>query len=113
MTATLLDGTATAHAIKEELKAQVEALAGRGVRPGLGVVLAGDDPASAVYVRNKTRSCEALGLYHETARLPPSATTEEVAAVVEGYNRRGDIHGILVQLPLPAGVDAQKVLDLV
>ena len=113
MTATLLDGTATARAIREELRPQVAELAARGIRPGLGVVLVGDDPASAVYVRNKTRAAEELGLYGETARLPASATTVEVAAKVEELNRRADIHGILVQLPLPAQVDAEKVLALV
>jgi len=110
MPASLLDGTATARAIKEELRAPIASLAERGVRPGLGVVLAGDDPASAVYVRNKTRACEDLGIHHETALLPASTTTEEVLAVVEGYNRRADIHGILVQLPLPRAVDADRVL---
>jgi methylenetetrahydrofolate dehydrogenase (NADP+)/methenyltetrahydrofolate cyclohydrolase len=83
------------------------------VRPGLGVVLAGEDPASAVYVRSKTRACQELGIASETARLPASSTTEEVAAVVAGYNARADVHGILVQLPLPPQVDATRVLDLV
>ena len=89
------------------------ALAARGVRPGLGVLLAGDDPASAVYVRSKTRACEELGLHHETARLPAIASTAEVMAVVESYNQRPEIHGILVQLPLPPLVDAERVLLLV
>jgi methylenetetrahydrofolate dehydrogenase (NADP+)/methenyltetrahydrofolate cyclohydrolase len=113
MTALLLDGVATARAIRAELQAEIVALAARGVRPGLGVVLVGDDPASAVYVRSKTRACEELGLNHETVRLPASATTGEVVAAVEEYNRRSDIHGVLVQLPLPPQVDAVRVLDLV
>ena len=113
MTAGLLDGTATAKAIKDELRAEIEALRARGVRPGLGVVLAGDNPASAVYVRNKTRACDDLGIHHETALFAATTTTEEVAAKVTEYARRGDIHGILVQLPLPAGVDAGRVLALV
>jgi methylenetetrahydrofolate dehydrogenase (NADP+)/methenyltetrahydrofolate cyclohydrolase len=112
MTALLLDGVATARAIRAELHADIAALAARGVRPGLGVVLVGDVPASAVYVRSKTRACEELGLRHETARLPASATTGDVVAVVEDYNRRSDIHGILVQLPLPPQVDAIRVLEL-
>jgi methylenetetrahydrofolate dehydrogenase (NADP+) / methenyltetrahydrofolate cyclohydrolase len=111
--ARLLDGAATARAIREELRGRVDALAGRGVRPGLGVLLAGDDPASAVYVRSKTRACDELGLHHETARLPASTTTAEVAAVVSAYNARPEIHGILVQLPLPPQVDAERVLRLV
>ena len=113
MTALLLDGVATARTIRAELQADIAALAARGVRPGLGVVLVGDDPASAVYVRSKTRACEELGLSHETIRMPASATTGDVVAVVEDYNRRSDIHGILVQLPLPPQVDTIRVLDLV
>ena len=113
MTAVLLDGNATARTIKDELRAEVEGLRARGVVPGLGVVLAGENPASAVYVRNKTRACDELGLYHETALFPPTTTTEEVAAKVSEYGRREDIHGILVQLPLPAQVDASRVLSLV
>ncbi len=113
MTARLLDGAATARTIREELKARVQALAARGARPGLGVLLVGDDPASAVYVRNKTRAADELGLFHETVHLPASAATEEVAARVEAFNRRADVHGILVQLPLPPRVDAARVLRLV
>jgi methylenetetrahydrofolate dehydrogenase (NADP+)/methenyltetrahydrofolate cyclohydrolase len=109
----MLDGAATARAIREELRPRVEALAARGARPGLGVLLVGDDPASGVYVRSKTRACEELGVHHETLRLPARATTAEVAAAVEGYNARREIHGILVQLPLPAQVDAARVLRLV
>jgi methylenetetrahydrofolate dehydrogenase (NADP+)/methenyltetrahydrofolate cyclohydrolase len=113
MTAALLDGTATARQIKDELRADIEALRQEGVRPGLGVVLAGDNPASSVYVRNKTRACDELGIFHETALFAATASTEEVAAKVQEYGRREDIHGILVQLPLPASVDAARVLSLV
>ncbi len=113
MTARRLDGAEIARQIKEELRARLAELAATGVRPGLGVVLVGDDPASASYVRSKTRACEELGMLGETRRLPASASTAEVAAAVEGYNARPDIHGILVQLPLPPQVDATRVLDLV
>jgi methylenetetrahydrofolate dehydrogenase (NADP+)/methenyltetrahydrofolate cyclohydrolase len=113
VTAALLDGAATARAIKDELKADVASLAARRVRPGLGVLLVGDDPASAVYVRSKTKACEELGLHHETATLPATATTLEVMARVDDYNRRSEIDGILVQLPLPPQVDAARVLRLV
>ena len=109
----MLDGAATARAIREGLRERVKELTARGRRPGLGVLLVGDDPASAVYVRSKTRACEDLGLHHETSRLPATATTAEVAAQVEDYNRRPEIHGILVQLPLPPQVEATRVLDLV
>jgi methylenetetrahydrofolate dehydrogenase (NADP+) / methenyltetrahydrofolate cyclohydrolase len=108
-----LDGAAIAKAIREELRAEVAALAGQGRRPGLGVLLVGEDPASAVYVRSKTRACEELGLHHETVRLPAAATTEEVEAPVRDFNARGEIHGILVQLPLPPQVDTERVLQLV
>lgn len=113
MSALLLDGAAVAQAIRDELRQEAAALAAAGRRPGLGVLLVGDDPASAVYVRNKTRACEELGLFHETLRLPATATTEEVAAQVRALNARADVHGILVQLPLPRPVDAELVLGLV
>jgi len=113
MSATLLDGIATARAIKDELRGEIQALAARGRRPGLGVLLVGDDPASAVYVRSKTKSCEELGMHNETVHLPASATTQQVVAQVEDYNRRPEVHGILVQLPLPRQVDAERVLRLV
>lgn len=109
MTAKLLDGAKTARAIKDELGAAIRALGERGIRPGLGVVLVGADPASAVYVRNKTRACEELGIQHASVRLPATATTAEVVACVEAFNRRSDVHGILVQLPLPPQVDAERV----
>ncbi|MBI3932644.1 MAG: bifunctional methylenetetrahydrofolate dehydrogenase/methenyltetrahydrofolate cyclohydrolase FolD [Acidobacteria bacterium] len=113
MTATLLDGAATARAIKDELRPEIQALSARGRCPGLGAILVGDDPASAVYVRSKTRACEELGMHHETARLPATAATDDVLAQVENYNRRSEIHGILVQLPLPPQVDVERVLALV
>jgi len=113
VTAQRLDGKATAEAIRAELRGEVERLTARGARPGLGVVLVGDDPASAVYVRNKTGACEELAMHHETRSLPASATTEEVLGAVEEYNRRRDVHGLLVQLPLPPQVDATRVLDAV
>jgi methylenetetrahydrofolate dehydrogenase (NADP+) / methenyltetrahydrofolate cyclohydrolase len=99
--------------MREELSAEVAALTARGARPGLGVLLVGDDPASAVYVRSKTRACEELGLRHETCRLPASATTAAVVAEVRAFNERPDVHGILVQLPLPPTVDQDAVLRLV
>ena len=107
MTARRLDGTLVARQIQEELRPSLETLRARGLRPGLGVLLVGDDPASAVYVRSKTKRSEELGLFHETCRLPASASTDEVLAAVAAYNRRPEIHGILVQLPLPQQVDAR------
>src|SRR5687767_14925493 len=113
MTAALLDGIKAAKTIKDELRSEIDGLRARGVRPGLGVILAGENPASAIYVRNKTRACDELGILHETALFPPTTTTEEVVAKVTEYGRREDIHGILVQLPLPGQVDAGAVLSLV
>ncbi len=113
MPARRLEGTEIARQIRAELKVRQAELAARGIRPGLGVVLVGDDPASASYVRSKTRACEDLGLFHETRHLGAAATTEDVLSAVEHYNRRVEIHGILVQLPLPRQVDTQRVLDAV
>jgi methylenetetrahydrofolate dehydrogenase (NADP+)/methenyltetrahydrofolate cyclohydrolase len=113
VTARLLDGTAIARRIREEAGAAARGLAAAGVQPGLAVVLVGDDPASAIYVRNKERACEELGFRHETHRMPASATTAEVVAVVGALNARPEVHGVLVQTPLPRTVDTQRVLDAV
>ncbi|MGE0455739.1 MAG: bifunctional methylenetetrahydrofolate dehydrogenase/methenyltetrahydrofolate cyclohydrolase FolD [Vicinamibacteria bacterium] len=113
MSALLLDGAAVAKAIREEQAAVVADLVARGGRPGLGVLLVGDDPASAVYVRAKTKACDELGIHHETVRLGKTASTDDVLASVRGYNARPEIHGILVQLPLPKQVDSLRALDLI
>jgi methylenetetrahydrofolate dehydrogenase (NADP+) / methenyltetrahydrofolate cyclohydrolase len=110
MVATLLDGARVARALREEARAEVAARPPGRPRPGLGVLLVGDDPASAVYVKNKTRACDEVGIFHETVRMPASATTVEVLAQVDAFNARDDIHGILVQLPLPPQIQAQAVL---
>src|SRR5258706_13568712 len=109
MTARVLDGTATARAIREELRPRVAALAARGVTPGLGVLLVGDDPASAVYVRSKTRTADDLRLRHEPVRLPASASTSEVAAAAAAYHARPHGHGILLQPPRPPPGDPPPV----
>jgi methylenetetrahydrofolate dehydrogenase (NADP+)/methenyltetrahydrofolate cyclohydrolase len=113
MPARTLDGAAVARQIKDELGAEVARLLARGTRPGLGVLLVGDDPASAVYVRSKTRACEELGLHHETRHLPGTASQREVLDQIASYNARPEIHGILVQLPLPRQIDAASALDSV
>jgi methylenetetrahydrofolate dehydrogenase (NADP+) / methenyltetrahydrofolate cyclohydrolase len=113
MSARLLDGTRLAQQIRSELLSDVAALTALGRRPGLGVVLAGDNPASASYVRSKERACTEAGVHSETARLPLTSTTEELLSQVEAYNQARHIHGILVQLPLPPQVDATRVLDRV
>ncbi len=113
MSARILDGKAIAAEIRRELSDEVAALIEAGRRPGLGVVMAGDDPASALYVRNKTRACDELGIHHETVLLSASSTTDVVLGAIDAYNERRDIHGILVQLPLPASVDAATALERV
>jgi methylenetetrahydrofolate dehydrogenase (NADP+) / methenyltetrahydrofolate cyclohydrolase len=110
MVAALLDGAKVARALREEARAEVAALPPGRPRPGLGVLLVGEDPASAVYVRNKTRACDEVGIFHETIDMPASATTDEVLAQVDALNARSDIHGILVQLPLPPQIHAETVL---
>lgn len=110
MPATILDGTKIAQEIRNEVAAEVKTMAAAGVRPGLAVVLVGHNPASEIYVRGKVRACGEVGLYSEQLTPPESATTAELLAVIEDLNRRDDIDGILVQLPLPAHVDAKKIL---
>ncbi len=110
MAARILDGTKLAGEIRAEVAAQVKALASSGVRPGLAVVLVGHNPASEVYVRGKVKSCEEVGIYSEQHTPAESTTTEELLALVSDLNRRDEIDGILVQLPLPVHVDSKKVL---
>ena len=110
MAARILDGTKIASEIRAEVTAQAKALALSGVRPGLAVVLVGHNPASEVYVRGKVKSSLEVGLYSEQLTPAESVTTEELLALVAGLNRRDEIDGILVQLPLPAHVDSKKVL---
>jgi len=106
-----IDGAALAAQIRQEVAGEVGRLRRLGVQPGLAVVLVGENPASQVYVRGKVRTCEALGMHSEKIELPASATTEEVISVVEALNRRDEIHGFLIQLPLPPEIDARRVLD--
>src|SRR4030081_533075 len=110
MAARILDGTKIAAEIRAEVAAQAKALALSGLRPGLAVVLVGHNPASEVYVRGKVKSSQEVGLYSEQHTPPESATTEELLALIADLNLRDEIDGILVQLPLPAPVDAKKIL---
>lgn len=110
MPATILDGNRIAAEIKQEVAAEAARLRAQGLRPGLAAVLAGDDPASAVYVRNKVKACEELGIFSDRITPPATVSTEEMLALVSELNRREDIDGILVQLPLPKQVDAKRVL---
>jgi methylenetetrahydrofolate dehydrogenase (NADP+)/methenyltetrahydrofolate cyclohydrolase len=110
MTATLIDGRAVAERLRERVAARTAELARHGLIPGLAVILVGDDPASQVYVNSKTKQAAAAGLKHFDHRLPATTSTTELIALVEQLNARPDVHGILVQLPLPAGVDSAAVL---
>ena len=108
-----LNGAEIRDQILEELKPRVAALAHDLRPPGLAVVLAGHDPASEIYVRNKIKACADLGIYSEKHTPPESVSTADLLHLVEKLNRQSDIDGILVQMPLPAGVDAAKVLHAV
>lgn len=110
----LLDGKATAATIREELRAEIAALTPRARRaPGLAVILVGEDPASQVYVRNKERACNDAGIVSEAFRLAPTTTQEELERLIADLNARPDIDGILLQLPLPRGLDAQRCLEAI
>ena len=113
MPARILDGKALAASIRVDLKQRVDALVQRGVTPGLAVILAGDDPASKVYVRNKTRACEEVGVRSQQIDYPASVTQEELISRIRKLNADAAVHGILVQLPLPKRVDAARVLEAV
>jgi methylenetetrahydrofolate dehydrogenase (NADP+)/methenyltetrahydrofolate cyclohydrolase len=107
----ILDGAAIAAEIKSEVAAEVQKLATAGQQPGLAVVLVGHVPASEIYVRSKVKTCGELGIYSELITPEESITTEELLEIVASLNARDEIDGILVQLPLPAHVDARTVLD--
>ncbi len=110
MSARILDGVKLAAEIKAEVAEEVRQLATAGMRPGLAAVLVGNDPASEVYVRSKVKTCEELGIYSEKITPADSVSTEEMLALIDDLNRRDEIDGILVQLPLPRQIDSKKVL---
>jgi len=110
MPATILDGNKIAAEIRAEAADAVKAMSGAGLRPGLAVVLVGNNPASEIYVRGKVKSCEEVGIYSEKHAPSQNVTTDELLALVADLNRRNEIDGILVQLPLPPQVDSKKVL---
>ena len=111
MTATILDGKALAARVRTEIKAQVAELGRRGIVPGLAVVLVGDDPASAIYVRSKEKAAAEVGVKTHDVRLPASTSQTELLEVVQRFNEDDAIDGILVQLPLPAHIDPDRIQD--
>ena len=113
MTAQKLDGTATAKAIKEELRERVAALHARGITPGLGTILVGNDPGSTWYVNGKHKDCAEVGIESIRIDLPESATQDEIEAAVRTLNEDPACTGYIVQLPLPKGIDENRVLGLI
>lgn len=110
MAAQILDGKALSQKIKEDLRDKVTQLKENGINVGLAVIIVGNDSASRVYVNNKKKACEVCGIYSEEHALPEETTEEELLALIDCLNARKDINGILVQLPLPKGIDSEKVL---
>jgi len=110
LSATIIDGRAVAEQLRSRIAARTATLAAPSIVPGLAVVLVGADPASQVYVGSKTKQAQAAGIRHFDHRLPASTSTPQLIALVQELNARRDVHGILVQLPLPAGVDSAAVL---
>lgn len=111
--ATILDGKALAGKLKEEIRKQVSALQSEGVYPKLAVILVGDDPASQVYVRNKKRDCEEVGIVSQSITLPADIGREELSGIIRSLNNDASVHGILVQLPLPEGLDDSEITQLI
>lgn len=109
----LIDGKQLAQKRREEIKRTVEQLKAKGIVPGLAVVLVGEDAASQIYVRNKEKACEEVGFYSEVYRLPESTSQEELLQLIERLNYDEKIHGLLVQLPVPAHIDEKAVIHAI
>ena len=113
MSAKIIDGKQVAARCREELKRQIAALRARGIIPGLAVILIGEDPASQVYVRNKHRACEELGIHSEQYTLPADTNRQTLLDLITELNGREEIDGILVQLPLPGHLDEKEILSAI
>ena len=113
MSGQILDGKATAMAVREGVAERVSVLVADGAQPGLAVVLVGEDPASQVYVRNKDKAASAAGIAVETRKLSAETSQDELEAVVQELNEDESVHGILVQLPLPKGLDEQRIVEAI
>lgn len=113
MSAQLIDGNALSQHMRAQVAERVQHLQTHGVKPGLAVILVGDNPASQVYVRNKVKACEQAGIHSVLEKYPSQMSQAELLERVEALNQDKNIHGILVQLPLPAHIDAQKVIEAI
>jgi methylenetetrahydrofolate dehydrogenase (NADP+) / methenyltetrahydrofolate cyclohydrolase len=113
MTAKIMDGVAVSKSLRAHFRERVAALTAAGTRPGLAVILVGDNPASQVYVRNKAKACSDIGMHSEIHRYAGDVTEAEVLGKIDELNRDPAIHGILVQLPLPKQIDNNKVLEAI
>ncbi|KOR88654.1 bifunctional methylenetetrahydrofolate dehydrogenase/methenyltetrahydrofolate cyclohydrolase FolD [Paenibacillus solani] len=111
--ATIISGKQISEEIRKGIALEVEQLSKQNIRPGLAVVLVGDDPASHVYVRNKEKACQDLGFYSEVHRLAAESSEDEVLALVDKLNAQASIHGILVQLPLPKHIREKAIIDAI
>jgi len=110
MSAKIISGNEVSQQLKDEMKEEVVKLKAQGLQPCLAVILVGEDPASRVYVTNKKKSCEYIGITSLETRLPVETTTEELLQVIDGYNKDKSVHGILCQLPLPKHIPETKIL---
>jgi methylenetetrahydrofolate dehydrogenase (NADP+) / methenyltetrahydrofolate cyclohydrolase len=113
MPAQIIDGKAIASKLKSRIHQEVEQLKARGIRPGLAAVLVGDNPASVIYVRNKRKACDEVGIYSEEHRLPERTKQEDLLKLIETLNADPKIHGMLIQLPLPKQINTDRVLDAI
>ncbi|HHY73094.1 MAG TPA: bifunctional methylenetetrahydrofolate dehydrogenase/methenyltetrahydrofolate cyclohydrolase FolD [Bacillus bacterium] len=111
MTAKIISGKEIATQLREEMKVEVNKLQEQGVTPGLAVILVGDDPASHSYVKGKKKGCEEVGIYNRSIEVPATLTEAELLQMIDELNNDAAIHGILVQLPLPAHIDEKKVIE--
>ncbi len=109
----LIDGKIISASVKERVKAEVEELKKQGITTGLAVIIVGEDPASKVYVSNKKKACEALGIISEEYALPENTTQEELLELIDKLNNKKTINGILCQLPLPCHLDEQAVINAI
>ncbi len=113
MSAHIVDGKELAGIVRQELKSHVESLIQRGIKPGLAVIIVGDDPASSIYVRNKAKACSDIGIYSEVHRFQKDASQDEILQCIHSLNENAHIHGILVQLPLPKHIDNNRVISAI